>query len=106
MATRAKSAREPKSASKQDNCHLSPHGRGPTGGRRNVCSLHLSLRTADAENSTLTAYLLFDENLSWYLDRNIQTFTSDPKGVNKLEFAPVDDEGNFSGVGSGFTVSN
>ena len=35
-----------------------------------------------------------------------QTFTSDPKGVKKLEFAPVDNEGNFSGVGSGFTVAN
>ena len=43
---------------------------------------------------------------SWYIDHNIQTFTSDPKGVNKLEFAPVDNEGNFSGVGSGFIVAN
>ena len=34
------------------------------------------------------------------------TFTTDPKGVKKLEFAPVDDQGNFSGVGSGFVVAN
>ena len=47
-------------------------------------------------------YLLFDENVSWYIDHNIQTFTSDPKGVKKLEFAPVDNEGAFSGLGSGF----
>ena len=40
---------------------------------------------------------------SWYLDHNIQAFTSDPKGVKKIEFAPVDNEGNFSGLGSGFT---
>ncbi len=51
-------------------------------------------------------YLLFDENVSWYLDHNIQTFTTEPKDVKKLEFAPVDNEGNFSGVGSGFTVAN
>jgi FtsP/CotA-like multicopper oxidase with cupredoxin domain len=60
----------------------------------------------DVDREFVCLYLLFDENVSWYLDHNIQTFTSDPKGVKKLEFAPVDNEGNFSGVGSGFTVAN
>ena len=60
----------------------------------------------DIDREFVCLFLLFDENVSWYLDRNIQAFTSDPKGVNKLEFAPVDDRGNFSGLGSGFTVAN
>ena len=60
----------------------------------------------DVDREFVCLFLLFDENASWYLDHNIQTFTSDPKGVKKLEFAPVDDQGNFSGVGSGFTVAN
>jgi len=60
----------------------------------------------DVDREFVCLYLLFDENVSWYLDHNIETFTTDPKGVKKLEFAPVDDEGNFSGLGSGFTVAN
>jgi manganese oxidase len=60
----------------------------------------------DVDREFVCLYMLFDENVSWYLDHNIQTFTSDPKGVNKVEFAPVDNEGNFSGLGSGFTVAN
>ena len=60
----------------------------------------------DLDREFVCLYLLFDENVSWYLDHNIQTFTSDPKGVKKLEFAPVDDLGNFSGVGTGFVVAN
>ncbi|HLV87940.1 MAG TPA: multicopper oxidase domain-containing protein [Candidatus Sulfotelmatobacter sp.] len=60
----------------------------------------------DVDREFVCLFLLFDENSSWYLDHNIQTFTGDPKGVNKLEFAPVDDVGNFSGLGSGFTIAN
>lgn len=60
----------------------------------------------DVDREFVCLFLLWDENVSWYLDHNIQTFTSDPKGVKKLEFAPVDDMGNFSGLGSGFTVAN
>jgi manganese oxidase len=60
----------------------------------------------DVNREFICLYLLFDENVSWYLDHNIETFTTDPEGLNKVEFAPVDTEGNFSGVGSGFTVAN
>ena len=48
----------------------------------------------DVDREFICLFLLFDENVSWYLDHNLQTFTTDPKGVNKLEFAPVDNEGN------------
>lgn len=60
----------------------------------------------DVDHEFVTAYFLIDENNSWYLDHNIQTFTSDPKSVNKLEGKPVDADGNFSLVGSGFTAAN
>jgi hephaestin len=60
----------------------------------------------DVDREFVCLFMLFDENVSWYLDHNIQSFASDPKGVNKVEFAPVDNEGNFSGLGSGFTVAN
>jgi len=60
----------------------------------------------DVDREFVCFFMLWDENISWYLDRNIQTFAGDPKGVNKLEFAPVDDQGNFSGLGSGFTIAN
>ena len=60
----------------------------------------------DVDREFVCLFLLFDENVSWYLEHNIQAYTSDPKGVNKTEFAPVDDQGNFSGLGSGFTIAN
>ena len=50
----------------------------------------------DVDREFVCLYMLFDENTSWYLDHNIQTYTSDPKGVKKLEFSPVDAEGNLS----------
>jgi manganese oxidase len=50
--------------------------------------------------------MLFNENTSWYLKQNIDKYTSDPKGVNKLESMPVDDEGTFNLAGSGFIAAN
>jgi hypothetical protein len=41
--------------------------------------------------------------VSWYLDHNIQTYTSDPKGVKKLDGQPSGDQGLFSFFGTGFT---
>jgi hypothetical protein len=43
---------------------------------------------------------------SWYLDHNIQTYTSDPKGVDKLEGKPADLDGAFSFIGTGFSSAN
>jgi hephaestin len=52
-------------------------------------------------------FMIFDENASWYLDHNIQTFTTDPKGVNKLENIPVNEEGTPSVLlSTGFGPSN
>jgi len=63
-------------------------------------------RPKDVDREFVSLFMLVDENSSWYLQHNIDTYTSDPKGVRKLEFAPADDEGNFSPFGSGFAGVN
>jgi len=63
-------------------------------------------RPKDVDREFVSLYILFDENTSWYLNQNIQTYTTDPKGVNKLESQPTDDEGTFSLAGSGFASVN
>lgn len=60
----------------------------------------------DVDREFVCLFMFFDENSSWYLDHNIQTYTSNPKGVKRLEFAPSDDAGNFSPIGSGFVAAN
>ena len=60
----------------------------------------------DVDREFVTAYFLIDENNSWYLTQNILKYTSDPKSVDRLEGKPVDLDGNFSVVGSGFTAAN
>jgi FtsP/CotA-like multicopper oxidase with cupredoxin domain len=60
----------------------------------------------DVDREFVCLFMLFDENQSWYLDYNIQTYTSDPKAVNKSEFIPVDADGNLAAAGTGFSVAN
>jgi FtsP/CotA-like multicopper oxidase with cupredoxin domain len=60
----------------------------------------------DVDREFVSLYIVFDENTSWYLDHNIQTYTSDPKGVNRVEFNPVDDKGILAPAGSGFAAAN
>src|SRR5579862_875538 len=57
-------------------------------------------RPKDVDREFVSLFMIFNENSSWYLDHNIQTYTSDPKGVDKLEAKPVDTEGTFSAVGT------
>lgn len=63
-------------------------------------------RPKDVDREFASLYMMFNENSSWYLEHNIQTYTSDPKGVDKLEAKPVDTEGTFSAVGTGFVAAN
>jgi manganese oxidase len=63
-------------------------------------------RPIGVEREFVSLFMFFDENTSWYLDQNIKAYASDPKGINKLEFNPTDDQGNFSGAGSGFSAVN
>lgn len=63
-------------------------------------------RPKDVDREFVCLFMIFDENVSWYLDQNIQTYTSDPKGVNRLDGKPVDADGLFSIFGTGFTAEN
>ncbi len=63
-------------------------------------------RPKDVDREFVNLFMIVDENTSWYLNHNIQTYASDPKGVNKMELIPTDDEGTFSLVGTGFVAAN
>ena len=61
----------------------------------------------DVDREFVNLFMIFDENASWYLEHNIQTFTTDPKGVNRLEAIPANEEGAFSAaLNRGFGPSN
>src|SRR5712692_7855010 len=60
----------------------------------------------DVDREFVNLCMIIDENTSWYLTHNIESYTSDPKGVNKLEATPADNEGTFSFVGTGFVAAN
>jgi hephaestin len=60
----------------------------------------------DVDREFVSAFLIIDENNSWYLDQNIKAHTTDPATVKKLDSIPADADGNFSFVGSGFVASN
>lgn len=51
-------------------------------------------------------FMIFNENDSWYLRRNIETYTGDPKGVNVADVNPIGVSGLFTLIGSGFADSN
>lgn len=63
-------------------------------------------RPKDVDREIFTHFLMYDENQSWYLDHNIQTYCTDPKGVKKDEFASRDLEGRYSIIGEGFGAVN
>ncbi len=56
----------------------------------------------DVDREFVNLFMIFDENVSWYLDQNIHAYTGDPKGVNTLDGKPTDADGLFSLFGTGF----
>jgi FtsP/CotA-like multicopper oxidase with cupredoxin domain len=60
----------------------------------------------DVDREFVTLFMTFNENQSWYLDKNIETYTSDPKKVKKLDFKPVHPDGTLSFTGTGFAAAN
>lgn len=60
----------------------------------------------DVDREFVTLFMIFNENDSWYLQHNIQAYTSDPKGVNLSDINPIDVSGVFTLIGSGFVDSN
>jgi FtsP/CotA-like multicopper oxidase with cupredoxin domain len=63
-------------------------------------------RPKDVDREFVTLFMTFDENQSWYLDHNIQTYAEDPKSVNKLDLVPRDLDGAFLFIGEGFAAAN
>jgi FtsP/CotA-like multicopper oxidase with cupredoxin domain len=63
-------------------------------------------RPKDVDREFVTLFMIIDENTSWYLQHNIDTYTTDPKGVNKLEASVDDGAGKFFAFGAGFTGVN
>lgn len=63
-------------------------------------------RPKDVDREFVTLFSAFDENQSWYIDHNIQTYADDPATVDKQEFSTRDPDGNFILFGSGFAVAN
>lgn len=43
---------------------------------------HHQVQRADVEQDLILMFSVVDENISWYLKENIQTFCSDPDGVD------------------------
>lgn len=56
----------------------------------------------DVDHEFVVLYMAFNEDQSWYFDHNIETYAGDPKGVKKAEGIPLDEDGNFFLVGTGF----
>lgn len=61
----------------------------------------------DVDREFVALFMAFDENQAWYLDQNIQTYTLEPKSVDKGEFVPVDLDGASAlFTGGGFATVN
>jgi len=61
----------------------------------------------DVDKEFVALYQIFDENMSWFLDENIQKHTDDPAGTKKTEVIPTDAEGRFNFVEpTGFAGAN
>jgi len=72
--------------------------------RRGMARADGSPKDVDREFATL--FMLIDENQSHYLQHNIDTYTQDPKSINRREFTLSDVDGNFHGAGIGFAAAN
>jgi FtsP/CotA-like multicopper oxidase with cupredoxin domain len=60
----------------------------------------------DVDREFVALFNMFDENQSWYLDRNIAQYAPAVKGQEKAAEIPVDLNGVYSLVGTAFADSN
>jgi FtsP/CotA-like multicopper oxidase with cupredoxin domain len=60
----------------------------------------------DVDREFVSLFNIFDENQSWYLDRNIATYAPAVKGTVRAESIPLDASGAFTLNGSGFVDTN
>jgi FtsP/CotA-like multicopper oxidase with cupredoxin domain len=64
-------------------------------------------RPKDVDKEFVAALIIYDENMSWFIDENIKRHTDDPAGTKKDEINPLDAEGRYNLVGpTGFVGVN
>jgi len=56
----------------------------------------------DVDRELVSLYMAYNESQSWYIDHNIQTYATDPKGIKTDDIAAVDETGHYFLTGSGF----
>ena len=67
---------------------------------------HPDGRPKDVDREFVTLFMVFDENMSWYFDDNIETYTSGLFPEQRAEFIPMDLDGRFTFLGTGFAAVN
>jgi hephaestin len=61
----------------------------------------------DVEREVFALFMIIDENQSPYFQHNIDTYSGDPKAINKLEIISADENGNADlTLGHGFALVN
>jgi FtsP/CotA-like multicopper oxidase with cupredoxin domain len=60
----------------------------------------------DVDREIVTLFNFFDENQSWYLNRNVANYAPAVRGAELAQTNPVDSNGAFTLTGSGFADSN
>jgi manganese oxidase len=60
----------------------------------------------DVDREFVALFNMFDENQSWYLDRNIAQYAPAVKRAERGEEIPLDEDGDYSVTGNGFADSN
>lgn len=63
-------------------------------------------RPKGVDHNFVVLFMIFNENDSWFLNHNINAFTTDPLHVNRLESSTADPKGNFDLMGTGFVNQN
>jgi FtsP/CotA-like multicopper oxidase with cupredoxin domain len=56
----------------------------------------------DVDHEFVSLFMAYNESQSWYLNHNIEAYTTDPKGVKTDEVTPIDNSGHYLLSGSGF----
>ena len=56
----------------------------------------------DVDKEFVTLFMAYNESQSWYLTHNIDTYTTDSKGVKTEDTQTFDDQGHYMLTGSGF----
>ena len=61
----------------------------------------------DVDHEFVQFYMAYDENQSWFINQNVNRFTSDPKGVDLAKTMPRDPDGAYDPlIGQGLGIQN